>query len=191
MLKPREIQKECNVHRVTFPSVQKFSPHHLSSEVNCKVPNRNITLVKSASCDQPFFSSIFATKRGFFKLTELDQIQIHLWIKGFERKTTYSDIRQPLVTLRVCPREHQAVVLHAISPISMKLYRFKGSTPKLKNKEWFSVWFFSGGRQTTPRFFLVFTQEIVSKQVKCIKLSLQWYFTNYSEGLHTVCYILS
>ena len=36
-----------------------------------------------------------------------------------------------------CPREHRAVVLHAISPISMKLCQFKGSTPKLKNTDWF------------------------------------------------------
>ena len=75
-------------------------------------------------------------------------MQIHLWIKGFQRKTTYSDIRQPLVTLRVCPREHQAVVLHAISPISMKLCRFKGSTPKLKNTKWFV----SGGDRLPPGF---------------------------------------
>ena len=36
--------------------------------------------------------------------------------------------------LRACPREHQAVVLHATSPISMKLSQFKGSTPKLADK---------------------------------------------------------
>ena len=35
-------------------------------------------------------------------------------------------------TLRVSPWVHQADVLHAISPISMKLGQFKGSTPKLK-----------------------------------------------------------
>ena len=34
--------------------------------------------------------------------------------------------------LRVSPWVHQAGVLHAISPISMKLGQFKGSTPKLK-----------------------------------------------------------
>ena len=34
--------------------------------------------------------------------------------------------------LRVCPWEHQAVALHAILPISMKLCQFKGFTPKLK-----------------------------------------------------------
>ena len=46
--------------------------------------------------------------------------------------------------LRVCPREHQAVVLHAISPILMRLGQFKGSTPKLKQTNWFLFWFFPG-----------------------------------------------
>ena len=46
--------------------------------------------------------------------------------------------------LRACPREHRAVVLHAISPISMKLCQFKGSTPKLKKTNWFLFWFFRG-----------------------------------------------
>ena len=46
----------------------------------------------------------------------------------------------------VCPREHQAVVLHAISPISTKLCQFKRSTPKLKKTNWFSGLVFSGGR---------------------------------------------
>ena len=39
-------------------------------------------------------------------------------------------------------RVHQAGVLHAISPISMKLGQFKGSTPKLKMTNWFIVWIF-------------------------------------------------
>ena len=46
---------------------------------------------------------------------------------------------------RACPREHRAVVLHAISPISMKLCQFRGSTPKLKKTDWFLFWFFPGG----------------------------------------------
>ena len=54
--------------------------------------------------------------------------------------------------LRACPREHRAVVLQAISPISMKLYKFKGSTPKLKNTNWFLFWFFPGGHRPLPGF---------------------------------------
>ena len=50
-----------------------------------------------------------------------------------------------LLLLRVCPREHQAVVLHAISSILMKLCQFKGSTPKLKQTNCFLFWFFPGG----------------------------------------------
>ena len=34
--------------------------------------------------------------------------------------------------LRAYPREHRAVELHAISPILMKLFQFKGFTPKPK-----------------------------------------------------------
>ena len=54
--------------------------------------------------------------------------------------------------LSACPREHQAVVLHAISPISMKLCQFKGSTPKLKMAEWFLFWLFPGGDRPPPGF---------------------------------------
>ena len=39
--------------------------------------------------------------------------------------------------LRACPRERREVVLHATSPISVKLCQFKGSTPKLKKTNWF------------------------------------------------------
>ena len=48
------------------------------------------------------------------------------------------------LVLRPCPWEHQAVVLHAISPISMKLCQFKGSTPKLKRQTGFCFGFFRG-----------------------------------------------
>ena len=93
--------------------------------------------------------------------------------------------------LRVCPRDHQAVVLHAISPISMKLCKFKGSTPKLKQTNWSLFWFFPGEDRPPPRFFLVFTKEIASKWVKCKKLFLRWFLTDSSESLHTYCYTLS
>ena len=52
--------------------------------------------------------------------------------------------------LRVCPREHQAVLPHAISPISLKPCQFKGFTPKLKKTNWFPFWFFSGGGGNRP-----------------------------------------
>ena len=61
-------------------------------------------------------------------------------------------------TLRVCPRERQAIVQHAISPIAMKLCQFKGSTPNLKKKKLVSVLVFSGGRKTTPPVVLGFHQ---------------------------------
>ena len=54
--------------------------------------------------------------------------------------------------LRVSPWVHQAGVLHAISPISMKLGQFKGSTPKLKMTNWFVVWIFMVG-DSPPNWF--------------------------------------
>ena len=58
----------------------------------------------------------------------------------------------------MCPREHQAVVLHAISPFSMKLCQFKGSTQKLFFGFCFS--FFRGGDRPPPTLlaFLGFHQ---------------------------------
>ena len=49
------------------------------------------------------------------------------------------------LNLRLSPWVHQAGVLHAISPISVKLGQFKGSTPKLKMTNWFVVWIFMVG----------------------------------------------
>ena len=54
--------------------------------------------------------------------------------------------------LRLCPREHRAVVLHAIAPIPMKLCQFKGSTPKLEKTKWFLFWFFRGEIDHPPVF---------------------------------------
>ena len=72
-----------------------------------------------------------------------------------DRKNVETD---ELLTLRVCPQEHRAVVLHAISPISMKLCQFKGSTPKLKKTNWFLFWFFFRGEIDHPPVFLGFHQ---------------------------------
>ena len=68
-----------------------------------------------------------------------------------------------LTHLRVCPREHQAVALHAISPISMKVCQFKGSTLKLKQATWFLFWLFPWVNTPPLRFFLVFPKEVASK----------------------------
>ena len=64
--------------------------------------------------------------------------------------------------LRACPRERREVVLHATSPISVKLCQFKGSTQNSKRQTGFcfgSFWW----EIDHPRFFLVFTKEIASK----------------------------
>ena len=68
-----------------------------------------------------------------------------------------------LTPLRVCPREHQAVALRAISPISMKVCQFKGSTLKLKQATWFLFWLFPWVNTPPLRFFLVFPMEVASK----------------------------
>ena len=57
-----------------------------------------------------------------------------------------------ILVLRVCPREHRVVVLHAISPISMKLRQFKGSTSKLKKTNRFLFCFFRGEIDHPPGF---------------------------------------
>ena len=69
--------------------------------------------------------------------------------------------------LRACPREHRAVVLHAISPISVKLCHHP------------------------PGFSRFSPRKSLQKQVKCMKLSLRWYLINYSEDFHTYFSILS
>ena len=68
-----------------------------------------------------------------------------------------------LTHLRVCPREHQAVALHAISPISMKVCQFKGSTLKLKQATWFLFCLFPWINTPPLRFFLVFPMEVALK----------------------------
>ena len=52
--------------------------------------------------------------------------------------------------LRASPWDHQAGLLHGISPISMKLCQFKGSTPKLEKTNWFVFWIFQGGDRPPP-----------------------------------------
>ena len=59
--------------------------------------------------------------------------------------------------LRVCPRENWTVVLHAISPISMKLCQFKGSALKLRQSG-LCFGFFPGGDRPPPPVFLGFHQ---------------------------------
>ena len=51
-----------------------------------------------------------------------------------------------------------------------ELCQFKGSPPKLKKTKWFLFWFFPRGDRPPPWFFLIFTKEIASKKVKCMKL---------------------
>ena len=48
--------------------------------------------------------------------------------------------------------EHQAGLLHAMSPTSMKLFQFKRSTQKLEKTNWFVIWIFQGGDRPPPRF---------------------------------------
>ena len=49
---------------------------------------------------------------------------------------------RPCGKLRACPREHRPVVLHAIWPISIKLYQFKGSTLHSNRQSGFCFGFF-------------------------------------------------
>ena len=90
-------------------------------------------------------------------------------------KSPYRAVKVPLADSRVCPREHQVVVLHAISPISMKF-----CLPQRSNRQ--NGFFF-------PCFFL-FHQGNRLKIPHSMNISLRWYLTDYSKRLHTYCYIL-
>ena len=83
-------------------------------------------------------------------------------------------------------QEHQAVVRHFIPPISMTVCQVKGSTPKLKQTNWFVFWLFPG-RDRPPSGFSWFSQKkVTSKQVKRVELSLRWYLSPYSDALTQV-----
>ena len=90
-------------------------------------------------------------------------------------KSSYRAVKVPLADSRVCPREHQVVVLHAISPISMKF-----CLPQRSNRQ--NGFFF-------PCFFLVHQGNRL-KIHHSMNISLRWYLTDYSKRLHTYCYIL-
>ena len=63
-----------------------------------------------------------------------------------------------ICTIKSVSTRARAVVLHAISPISMELCQFEGSTPKLKKTEWSLFWFFWGEIDHPPSVFLGFHQ---------------------------------
>ena len=92
--------------------------------------------------------------------------------------------------LRVCPREHQAVVLHGISPILMNLCQFKGSTPRLKQTNWFLFWLFPW-EDRLPPVFLGYHWGNRFKIGKMYEDLTAMVFTDYSEGLLPYDYILS
>ena len=66
--------------------------------------------------------------------------------------------------LRVSPGDNQAWVIQVISPISLKLGRFKVSFLKLKILKWFTFWNFPGGDRPPPLLFLVWRTEILLLQ---------------------------
>ena len=106
------------------------------------------------------------------------------------KKTKFLQKKLFQAHLGLCPRKHQPVVLHAISPISLELCQFKGCTLKLKQANWFLFWLFPWVDRLLSRSFQAFTEEIASKWGKCMQLSMRWYLTYYSEGLHRYCFRL-
>ena len=82
------------------------------------------------------------------------------------------------------PWVHQAGVLHAISPISMKLGQFKGSTSKLKMTNWFIVWIFWWEIAHPTGLTTFFTNNSALITGKSRKLSGQQFLTFYLEGLY-------
>ena len=79
---------------------------------------------------------------------------------------------------------HQAGVLHAIAPISMKLGQFKGSTSKLKTTNWFTVWIFMVGDTHPTGLIRFFTNKSALITGKSRKLSGQLLLTFDYEGLY-------
>jgi len=66
--------------------------------------------------------------------------------------------------LRVSSGDNQEWVIQVISPISLKLGRFKVSILKLKILKWFTFWNFPGGDRPPPLLFLVWRTEILLLQ---------------------------
>ena len=90
--------------------------------------------------------------------------------------------------LRVCPWVHQAGLLHAISPISMKLSQYKGSTLKPRKTNWFRFWIFQGGGRSPPLVLLDFSQE------NCLNIGKMWEAlktTVFNLLLPSLAYILA
>ena len=96
--------------------------------------------------------------RYFVKLEE-----ILLFSRGILAMKCDEQVVALVKSLSACPREHQAVVLHTISQISVKFCQSKGSTPKLKVAKWFLFSLFPGGDRPPPPALLGFHQEIASK----------------------------
>ena len=92
--------------------------------------------------------------RYFVKLEE-----VILFSRGILAMKCDEQVVALVKSLSACPREHQAVVLHTISPISVKLCQSKGSTPKLKIAKWFLFSLFPGGDRPPYRFSWVFTKK--------------------------------
>ena len=78
-----------------------------------------------------------------------------------------------------------------MSPISMKLSQYIGSTPKLRKTNWFRFLIFQGGGRSPPLVLQDFCQTNALILAKCMKLSEQPYSTDCYQVLHTYWYIYS
>ena len=69
---------------------------------------------------------------------------------------------------------HKADVLHAISPIWMKLSQFKGSTPKIKMTNWFIVCIFMVGDRISGRLrqFYFLQKTRITKMKNALKIKI-------------------
>ena len=99
-----------------------------------------------------------------------------MMIKVKCKLTGMEKVSRSCCLFRVTPWEHQAELLHGISPISMKLCQFKGSTPKPEKTNWFVIWIFQGEDMPPPLIItlspwklLQIGQNIWSSQYNCVK----------------------
>ena len=92
-------------------------------------------------------------------------------------------IKRHIEELRVSPGDNQAWVIQVMSPISLKLGRFKVSILKLKILKWFTFWNFLGGDRPPSSLFSYKGQklsfykhqkQIAAAQRECISSYCYW-----------------
>ena len=95
-------------------------------------------------------------------------------------------------SLRVSPGDNQAWVIQVISPISLKLGRFKVSILKLKILKWFTFWNFPGADRPPPLLFLCKGRKLSSlKHQKQIAAAQRECVSSYCYRIQVIIHTLA